>query len=92
MGSAAAWVDLSSYTVQANDDIVGATTIYLYRATAKSTYFNNFKITRPTSTSIINTKGDKADDSTVYDLMGRRVTTPQAGKLYILNGKKMIFR
>ena len=28
----------------------------------------------------------------LYDLMGRRVTTPQVGKLYILNGKKMIFR
>ena len=28
----------------------------------------------------------------LYDLMGCRVTTPQVGKLYILNGKKMIFR
>jgi hypothetical protein len=29
---------------------------------------------------------------TVYDLMGRKVTTPQAGRIYIQNGKKVIMK
>ena len=30
--------------------------------------------------------------STIYDLQGRQVTTPQAGRVYIQNGKKIIWR
>ena len=30
--------------------------------------------------------------STIYDLQGRKVTTPQAGRIYIQNGKKLIWR
>lgn len=30
--------------------------------------------------------------STIYDLMGNQVTTPQAGKIYIQNGKKIIWQ
>ena len=36
----------ANYTVKRDDDIVGATTIYLYRETANSTYFDEFKISR----------------------------------------------
>ena len=52
------------------------------------------KIATPDNgTGIIRTTNDKSQTVNVlYDLMGRRVTTPQVGKLYILNGKKMIFR
>lgn len=52
------------------------------------------KIATPDNgTGIIRTTNDKSQAVNVlYDLMGRRVTTPQVGKLYILNGKKMIFR
>lgn len=39
----------STYTVAAGDGLVGATTIYIYRETAKSTYFDEFKITRNSS-------------------------------------------
>lgn len=44
----AAWVELSSYTITADDGLAGATTIYLYRATTKTTYFDLINITRPT--------------------------------------------
>ena len=27
----------------------------------------------------------------IYDLMGRRVSTPQRGSLYLINGKKIIY-
>ena len=52
------------------------------------------KIATPDNgTGITRTTNDKSQTVNVlYDLMGRRVTTPQVGKLYILNGKKMIFR
>ena len=33
-----------------------------------------------------------SQQSTVYDLMGNKVTTPQAGRIYIQNGKKIIWR
>jgi len=36
----------SSYTIKEGDGLVGATTIYIYRETGKSTYFDEFKITR----------------------------------------------
>ena len=29
---------------------------------------------------------------TVYDLMGNKVTNPQAGRIYIQNGKKVIMK
>ncbi len=41
---------LSPYTIQAGDGLVGATTIYIYRATGKTTYFDEFTITRPEPT------------------------------------------
>ena len=52
------------------------------------------KIATPDNgTGITRTTNDKSQTVNVlYDLMGRRVTTPQVGNLYILNGKKMIFR
>jgi len=39
-------VSFSDYTIKEGDELVGATTIYIYRETAKSTYFDEFTITR----------------------------------------------
>lgn len=41
-----AWVAAPTYTVKTDDGICGLTTFYAFRATAKSTYFNSFTITR----------------------------------------------
>ena len=91
--TSAAWGDLSSYTVQEGDGLAGATTIYLYRATAKSTYFDEFKITRTTTTAINGIETVRpADRGAMYDLSGRRITEPRRGQLYIQNGKKYIYR
>jgi hypothetical protein len=35
---------------------------------------------------------DVKDDGVIYDLQGRKVTTPQKGGLYIKNGKKFVYR
>ena len=32
------------------------------------------------------------EDSTIYDLMGNKVKTPKAGRVYILNGKKVVIK
>ncbi len=36
-----------NYTVTSSDEYVGKSTLYFYRATSKTTYFNNINITRP---------------------------------------------
>ena len=41
-----AWTSNLSYSVVADDGICGETTIYIYRHTGKSTYFNNLVISR----------------------------------------------
>ena len=41
-----AWTDAPTYTVKTDDGICGQSTFYAFRATAKSTYFNTFTITR----------------------------------------------
>ena len=43
---AQAWTNAPTYTVKTDDGICGQSTFYAFRATAKSTYFNTFTITR----------------------------------------------
>lgn len=90
--SSAAWGDLDTYTVTAEDGLNGATTIYLYRATANTTNFSNFKITRPVVTGIQSITDDKSPvkAGVMYDLQGRRIVTPAKGQLYIMDGKKFV--
>jgi len=88
--SAKVWGNLSSYTVAEGDGLAGATTIYLYRATANSTYFTDFKIARPTSDGIIAVRTMERNSQVVYDLMGRRVQQTVKGQLYIMGNKKFI--
>ena len=58
-----AYEALSDYTVTAGDGLEGASTFYIYRATGKSTYFNEFVITRPNSE-----EGDEPTESTWKDI------------------------
>lgn len=44
------------------------------------------------TTGINNINVDLNDNANVYDLMGRRVDAPKAGKVYIKGGKKFIMR
>jgi hypothetical protein len=37
-------------------------------------------------------ENDRMENSTIYDLMGNKVTTPQTGRVYIQNGKKILWR
>lgn len=52
------------------------------------------KIATPdTGTGITNlTQGRWQGNGIYYDLTGRRVNTPQSGKIYILNGSKVVFK
>ena len=49
-------------------------------------------ITYLEATGINNVHVNLNDNGCLYDLMGRRVTAPQTGKVYIQNGKKFIMR
>ena len=44
------------------------------------------------TTGISNVNANVIDDATIYDLMGRRVDAPKAGKVYIKSGKKYIMK
>lgn len=44
-----------------------------------------------TATGITTAKTVSMADGIVYDLTGRRVLAPKSGRLYILNGKKVVF-
>ena len=37
-------------------------------------------------------RNQPAKNETVYDLLGTKVNTPQAGRIYIQNGKKIIWQ
>lgn len=52
---------------------------------------NFFNVVSDDETLIEKVNGEETDD-VVYDLMGRRVTVPQKGGVYIVNGKKTVIR
>jgi hypothetical protein len=53
----ASYAALSDYTITEGDGLVGATTIYIYRETGKSTYFDEFVITRQSTGPSISASG-----------------------------------
>jgi hypothetical protein len=75
----AAWTTLSSYTIKEDDGLAGQTTIYIHRVAAKSTYFDEFTITRPAATGVKEVKSAGANAAL------------KAGK-YVKNGKLVIVR
>lgn len=70
---------------------------YSSAATGKTICFSDVHIhgvAQDKGSSIDTISGDKTSNNatTMYDLQGHRVHTPQNGNLYILNGEKLIFR
>ena len=53
-----------------------------------STYVTT--VEQPTPTGITDVMAQQAGSDAIYDLSGRRVTTPQQKGIYIVNGKKVI--
>lgn len=43
-------------------------------------------------TEIVGVPVEDDKESIIYDLMGRRVDTPRPGQIYIINGKKVLFK
>ena len=76
---------------------------YLYQWSPEGQYINKYKVyVNPghflalppdghfTSVNPIETLNNKDNKSNLYDLQGRRVTTPQLGGLYVRNGQKYL--
>lgn len=85
------------YTIPTTSALVGKSVLYVSRAQGSNTYIQSLTITRydnDDDTTGIN--GMKAEsmkaDGVLYDLTGRKVTTPKAGLLYIQNGRKFIYK
>lgn len=70
----------------------GTNSIYLGRKGNTSTYVLTLKVVRPAIDSAIQHVVLKPQQQTIYDLFGRRVSTPQSGKIYIIDGKKTYMR
>ena len=85
------------YTIPSTSALVGKKVFYISRAQPNNTYIQSLTITRPdndddtTGISTINAGPLKAD-GIIYDLMGRQVTEPVRGQLYIQNGWKFIYK
>ena len=56
-----------------------------------SVYYNGVDLTPIDDIMIDPSEQDDQQEKVIYDLMGRRVQTPQPGRLYIINGKKVIY-
>ena len=81
------WTEVPTYTVATGDAICGLSTFYIFRATAKSTYFNTFAITRGGATGISNVNVVRVSDGAIYNLAGQKVGKDYKG-IVIQNGRK----
>ncbi|MBR6191943.1 MAG: hypothetical protein IKQ68_07305 [Prevotella sp.] len=85
------------------NDVVESGRTYTISTTAKSTalnlvstgsvYIKSIRIDGASTTGVqeVETKKQEITENYMYDLMGRRIINPVKGKLYIKNGKKIIF-
>lgn len=78
---------LESYTLTADCDA-----LYIWRGVSTTTYMTTLYVVRPdVENGIYEINTDvKGKNSTMYDLQGRRITSPLKGQIYIMNGKKYI--
>lgn len=65
-------------------------TRFRYHASGKKKAIKFYKKTIIGDATGISSASTKADNGLIYDLQGRTVSNPQAGHLYIKNGKKVI--
>ena len=77
---------------QANTILVGANRAYLnVPSGADNAPVMSMQFGGETTSIDGITETQKETDNSLYDLMGRRVTTPQKGQIYIRGGKKVIY-
>lgn len=65
-------------------------TRFRYHASGKKKAIKFYKKTVIDNPTAINTVSTSVENNQVYDLQGRNVTNPQAGRIYIKNGKKVV--
>lgn len=61
-----------------------------FRITTYKEYNDNF--TTGIADIMVDNPGVKDSDRNIYDLFGRTITNPQRGNIYIINGKKVLWR
>ena len=79
----------ATYVISTSDSSVN-----LDFVTTGSTYISSISIVSSSEATGIKVLKNLEDEGElrIFDLMGRRVTTPVKGKLYIVNGRKMIYK
>jgi hypothetical protein len=51
---------------------------------------SNFSVPDTNSVDVIYENDSSCETAPIYDLMGRRITSPTKGQIYIQNGKKLV--
>ena len=72
-------------------DNVAITGSFTFTVTYKAGVKFELTVEENSSTGISAVKTVTIKDGAVYDLTGRRITAPKTGRLYIVNGKKVVF-
>jgi len=94
------WADTLQYTGHTGFQSVGlypdgGSTAYIMNrpSIAKANLYSSYdQIDDSKATTVIKTISVTRNDDVIYNLLGQPVQTPQAGQMYIKNGRKYIYR
>jgi hypothetical protein len=84
-----------------NDEVITDTTYELTDAPqgeyTVAVVYNVGESAKSNAVTVLNSgvqliENDKVSPETIYDLKGRRVTTPRSGQIYIINGVKIRYQ
>ncbi len=82
----------NSYDVELLDGALVEVKAISYSSTGQYSKVTTLVMFADTRTEIIGVPVEEGQVSDIYDLWGRRVETPRPGQIYIINGKKVLYR
>lgn len=81
-----------TYDVELLDGALVEVKAISYSSTGQYSKVTTLVMFADTRTEIIGVPVEEGQVSDIYDLWGRRVETPRPGQIYIINGKKVLYR
>lgn len=81
-----------SYDVELLDGSLVPVKAISYSASGKASGITTFNIFADTRTEIIGVPVEDGKEQVIYDLQGRKVESPMEGRIYIIDGKKKLYR
>lgn len=81
-----------SYDVELLDGSLVPVKAISYSSSGKVSNITTFNIFADMRTEIIGVSVEDSKEQVIYDLQGRKVETPMEGRIYIIDGKKKLYR